>query len=466
MCNLIANANGQGFPPLRSDKTKRLMKKVILLVWVSMLSLLSLAQPPEKNLPPEHLQIRYEPQWWPDRILLTPATDPATSVTVTWRTRAEVRTAFAEIALADPSPEFDEYEKDYQAATELLVSEFARAAYHKVTFTDLQPATLYAYRVGAGDYWSEWVQFRTAAAGPEPFTFLYLGDAQNDLHEHWSRAIRAAYREAPQADWVLHAGDLINHSQNDYEWGEWFQAGGFIHRSMPVVVPPGNHEYIKNAEKRKVGISPFWGAQFNFPDNGPEGLEDRCFYVDYQGARIISMDSNADFERQADWLADVLEDNSNQWTIVTFHHPVISPSGDRQCEEVQQLWKPLLDQYQVDLVLQGHDHSYARGQGLITGTNPYENDSKVVYVVSVSGPKMYSITEQPWMDRAAENTQLFQVIEVMEKEIRYRAYTVDGMLYDGFVIHKRPGKTNKVKALKISSKKGRRFENTLTKPER
>ncbi len=80
-----------------------------------MLSLVSLAQPPEKNLPPEHLQIRYEPQWWPDRILLTPTKDPATSATVTWRTRAEVRTAFAEIALADPSPEFDEYEKDYQA---------------------------------------------------------------------------------------------------------------------------------------------------------------------------------------------------------------------------------------------------------------------------------------------------------------------------------------------------------------
>lgn len=84
-----------------------MMKKVIPIIWLSMLPLLVIAQPPEKNLPPEHLQIRYESQWWSDRILLTPTDDPATSMTVAWRTRAEVRNGFAEIALADPSPEFD-----------------------------------------------------------------------------------------------------------------------------------------------------------------------------------------------------------------------------------------------------------------------------------------------------------------------------------------------------------------------
>ncbi|MFM8215573.1 MAG: fibronectin type III domain-containing protein, partial [Pirellula sp.] len=45
----------------------------------------------------------------------------------------------------------------------------------------LQPATKYAYRVGDGVNWSEWFQFRTASTQPEPFSFVYFGDAQNDL---------------------------------------------------------------------------------------------------------------------------------------------------------------------------------------------------------------------------------------------------------------------------------------------
>lgn len=98
--------------------------------------------------------------------------------------------------------------------------------------------------------------------------------------------------------------------------------------------------------------------------------------------------------------------------------------------------------------------------------NFYENDLKVVYVVFVSGLKMYFIIGQLWMDWVVENMQFFQVIEVMEKEIWYWAYMVDGMLYDGFVIYKCFGKINKVKVLKISLKKGWCFENIFIKLER
>ena len=33
--------------------------------------------------------------------------------------------------------------------------------------------------------------------GPEPFSFIYFGDAQNDVKAHWSRVIRQAYRRRP-----------------------------------------------------------------------------------------------------------------------------------------------------------------------------------------------------------------------------------------------------------------------------
>ena len=45
-------------------------------------------------------------------------------------------------------------------------------------------------------HWSEWVAFQTAAIGPEPFRFLYLGDAQNSIKSHCSRVIRAAFASA------------------------------------------------------------------------------------------------------------------------------------------------------------------------------------------------------------------------------------------------------------------------------
>lgn len=59
-----------------------------------------------------------------------------------------------------------------------------------------------------------------------------------------------------------------------------------------------------------------------------------------------------------------------------------------------------------------------------------------IYVVSVSGPKMYDIGLQNWMDRAASNTQLYQVITINDTKLAFKAYTVNGDLYDAFDLEK------------------------------
>src|SRR5690606_28722321 len=92
----------------------------------------------------------------------------------------------------------------------------------------------------------------------------------------------------------------------------------------------------------------------------PEGLEETTYYVDYQGVRVISLDSNKERQAQIPWLRKVLGDNPNRWTIITFHHPVFSPARDRDNRELRELWKPVFDEFKVDLVLTGHDHTYAR----------------------------------------------------------------------------------------------------------
>ena len=110
--------------------------------------------------------------------------------------------------------------------------------------------------------------------------------------------------------------------------------------------------------------------------------------------------------------------------------------GDQ--EEIRRLWKPVFDRYGVDLALTGHHHVYARGSALPRPSGERETESGTVYVVSVSGPKMYTLVrDNRWMHRAAENTQLYQVITVDADTLHYRAMTVTGDVYDSFDLMKR-----------------------------
>jgi hypothetical protein len=188
-------------------------------------------------------------------------------------------------------------------------------------------------------------------------------------------------------------------------------------------------------------------VQFSLPAHGPPGLEGSVYWVDFQGARIISLNSNERQEEQIGWLERVLGENPNKWTIVTFHHPIYSAAGDRDNPEIRRFWQPVLDKYKVDLVLQGHDHTYARSglmtsQNVPTGGEFFNGDTGTVYVVSVSGPKMYDSKRSGWMMRAGEDTQLYQIISIDGDSLHYEAKTATGRRYDSFDLLKRVGQAN------------------------
>jgi 3',5'-cyclic AMP phosphodiesterase CpdA len=144
---------------------------------------------------------------------------------------------------------------------------------------------------------------------------------------------------------------------------------------------------------------------------------------------------------QAEWLEGVLKNNPKQWTMITYHHPIYSTAKGRDNKEFRDLFKPLFDKYHVDLLMQGHDHTYSRGQNLPTGVSGKVGGP--MYVVSVAGPKMYKIDVTPrWMDVFAENTQLFQIISVDHDKLIYTAYKASGEIFDSFSLKK----TNKDKA--------------------
>lgn len=393
----------------------------------------------------------YNPTAMPDRIVLTWTSDPARSQAVSWRTDGSVQQAYAEIALAEAGPNFVAKAERISGETQALETNLSLAHYHTAVFTDLAPSQKYVYRVGDGVNWSEWSHFTTGSADAEPFSFVYFGDAQNDVKSHWSRVVREAFREAPRASFMLHAGDLINRAHNDAEWGEWFYSSGWIHRTIPAIATPGNHEYdpLDNNSDESESLSIQWRPMFAFPENGPEGLEETCYFLDYQGARIVSLNSNLRHEEQAHWLDGTLAESTQKWNIVTMHHPVYSSARGRDNPHIREAWQPIFDKYHVDIVLQGHDHTYARSQlmaaadNVPTGTT-VQSEAGTLYVVSVSGPKMYNLDRQPFMRRAAEDTQLYQVITIDGDELRYRAYTAHGELYDGFTLKKRSGQVNEL----------------------
>lgn len=390
----------------------------------------------------------HRPTPLPDRIFLTWTGDPATTQAVTWRTDSTITKAWAEIAVATDGPEFVKQATRVPAATQSLQTDLAVAHYHTVEFQQLTPATVYVYRVGDSVNWSEWIQFRTASTTPEPFSFVYFGDAQTDLKSHWSRVVREAFRDSPQMRLFLHAGDLVNNANSDGEWGEWFQAAGWANGMIPSIVVPGNHEYFGRSLLGPAQLSRHWRPQFALPLNGPEKFHESTYWIDYQGVRFVALNSNLWPDEQAPWLEKVLSTNPQRWTIVTFHHPIFSAARNRDNPVLREAWKPLFDKYHVDLVLQGHDHTYTRSglvgtQNANTGVSG-QHESGTVYVVSVSGPKMYALGAnlRDSLPRVAEDTQLFQVISIQGDELTYQAKTATGRLYDKFLLKKSPGKSN------------------------
>ncbi|BCS35824.1 phosphoesterase [Luteitalea sp. TBR-22] len=373
----------------------------------------------------------------PSRVVLTWRDDPARTQAVTWRTDALVDEAFAEIAEASASPGFGALARRSPARTTAVpIAGATTAYYHEARFTALRPNTLYAYRVGDGATWSEWFHFRTASLEPASFSFIYLGDAQNDIRSLWSRAIRSAFVDAPRARFVLHAGDLVNVGESDEQWGEWFGAGGWINGMIPQVPVVGNHEYGRLNRDDPRQLSALWRPQFALPEDGPEGLTETTYSFDFQGARIIVLNSTEEsrLDEQAAWLETRLKDHGQRWTIVAFHHPVFSVAADRDNPRIRAAWKPLFDKYGVDLVLTGHDHTYGRGENLVDGTSRRE-DGGPVYVVSVSGPKMYEVGKgREWATRTGAHAQLYQVITVTPQALKFEARTVTGQLFDAFDI--------------------------------
>lgn len=417
----------------------------LALIATSLLAVAHAQRAPDPNtLVPAGVE-RYAPSGFPDRIVATPAQDASRGFAVAWRTGAQVESPWLEIAVAGDSPDLGEHARRIRAATRPLDTENGLAHHHRVDVDALEPGTLYAYRVQGADTWSPWMQLRTGGAADEPLTLLYFGDTQNQNASLTTRVTLEALRHAPDARLAVFTGDQVSggDGEDDNEWGEWFDAVAPVPAMMLTAAATGNHEFFEEFEdtprERRVLAEP-WKVNFAHPGNGAPGevTTHTTYWFDMQGVRVVVLDGTSvlDLETgpaQARWLDGVLSDNPRRWTIAMVHQPMYSPREGRDNALLREHLLPVLERHAVDLVLQGHDHTYGRRAGEAGAATPQ-------YLVSVAGAKQYRLSElaRDTMDPVAEDTQLFQVIRLDAGSLHYEARTATGRLYDAFQLHIEP----------------------------
>jgi len=378
----------------------------------------------------------------PDELMLTWQGDPRTSATIQWRTDASVLNSILWIA---PKKEFfsqgaaagRRIDASFTELESIRIVNDPVIRLHRVRLDDLEPGTDYLYAASAdgGENWTKIREFRTAAEpGAEPYSFVYLGDPQNGL-DQWGELLRQADFRFPDARFYMIAGDLVDKGAERDNWDEFFHEGSPVFDESAVLPAIGNHD-------SHGGHPTLYLQQFALPDNGTERLDPgRTYHVRYQDLLVVVMDSNYQLiepELQADWLDRVLGESDARWKVVIYHHPFYASRADRDNYPLRETWGPIFDRHNVDIAFQGHDHAYMRTVPMRDHRPAAAGEHGTVYLVAVSGTKMY---EQALPDFAAfgtTNTRTFQYIEVDPETgtLDYRAIDTRGEVIDSFRLEK------------------------------
>ncbi len=369
----------------------------------------------------------------PDQVVLTWSADPRTTQTIQWRTSTAVRSGYVRFHARDADPA----KKPSRVAagslrlkTPTLLNDPV-VHRHTATLRGLAPGTTYVYAVGNGtaDGWSAPAEFTTAPAGTPPFSFLYLGDAQNGL-DRWGVLLHNAFRAQPDAAFTVMAGDLVNRGAERNDWDSFFHNAVGVFDRRPLMPVIGNHE----CQGREPEL---YLKQFTLPANGPRGVPPgRAWSWAYGNALFVGLDSNLDPRSQTKWLERILSRSRAVWKFVAYHHPAYYAGGNQDNADVRAAWTPLFDKYHVDLALQGHDHSYLRTFPLRAGQRVATPQEGTVYVISVSGTKSYPQLPHDYTEVGRTNVATYQAIQLNDRRLEYRAFDINGNLRDEMVIQK------------------------------
>ncbi|WP_278738749.1 phosphodiester glycosidase family protein [Paenibacillus macerans] len=371
----------------------------------------------------------------PNNISVTMGADPSSSRAFTWHTHPDVKETVVEIAKKSEFIDFSQPNVFKVIGSDYLFNtwDIGTVRVHKAVADNLDPGTEYVYRVGdgAGNTSSQGT-FRTAAASGDAFEFLYFADSQATNasgFKLWGDIAKKAAAEHPDSSFMVHAGDMVEDGYKENEWNMWFGAAQQTLLNSTIVSVVGNHE-VTGPKKNDYFL-----AHFNHPQNGIDSLKGSNYSFDYLNAHFAVLNSEYDFEKQREWLREDLASTGKTWKIVIFHRGAYGSIYDS--EHIRNAWTPVLDEFRVDLALNGHDHVYMRTHPM-KGNKPVGEGEGTTYVVAGStGPKFYQVVPREWQKITdGEEVQMYASIKIDGDELSFAAKTITDRIVDRFTLAK------------------------------
>ncbi len=314
------------------------------------------------------------------------------------------------------------------------------AAYfqHTAQLTGLLPDTPYTYRVVLdGQVLTPGDECRTA--GGNPYMFLAFGDSGQDGPEQ-AQLARLMLQERPAL--VLHTGDLA-YPDGTYEQFQrtYFNYYRDLMKRVPFFPTIGNHEY------HTAGAAPYL-AVHSLPSEGvPTVDRGRYYSFDWGNTHFISLDTNAPFAsalagtgQMLNWLESDLQRTRQFWRIVYFHHPPYPTSrheNDLVSQQVRERIVPILDRYNVPLVLSGHEHNYQRSLPRRGGAIVEPGAGTVYVVTGGGGGELYPVSPRPGLAQAFALYHYLR-IEVQGSRLALHAIARDGSVIDNETLQPPP----------------------------
>jgi hypothetical protein len=386
----------------------------------------------------------------PKALVTTFSGDPKTERAFTWYTSPGAKAAVVEYA-----PEGEGW---LQAAgtTEVFDTkcsagtDFGVRHVHKVRLQSLKPGTLYRYRAGDGERWSETGQFETEHEHAAPFTFLNITDPQGSVFDHYEiygKVLNEGLRRFPESRFIVMGGDAVEEGNREDWWDYYFDCARPHIGSLPLMSVVGNHE------TRGGGVKNF-NHHFTYPANGyglhaglrgtennPEHIletDNTVYSFDYGCAHFSCLNTGSSrdgkvnpegfLEVQREWLRQDIGRTDKTWKIVVLHRAPYGSNEDNT--DVRDVFAALFEELGVGLVLQGHDHVYLRTVPMLDGKR-----GPVYLMAGASGRKLYPYEQRPWACAGgAIEEQIYAGIHVAEDEINGKVYSLSGKLVDQFTL--------------------------------
>ena len=253
---------------------------------------------------------------------------------------------------------------------------------HKAQATNLTPGTVYSWRVGYGEYWSEVAQFVTKDANQGDFSFVYMTDSHIQDAEYIEQArlcANAVVKNEPDVKFCVFPGDFVDTggaTNSEWQWEQWFEGSMRPALNKMAFVPTdGNHDDSPSLNY-DFHFNTDWGFA-NAAETKPQfkGITYSFVYGDVlflvyslqdwwraQGSSDKDLKSTYLSKDVANWFKDQIAKYPNtKYRVTLSHKNIFSGAGhhtDDECPLLRDIMIPILKECEIDLAIQGHDHCY------------------------------------------------------------------------------------------------------------